>query len=133
MYKAFMILIVAGSLAACGVVSTLVDGIKLARAVESDLKDMTGVKPEVGFNWSNGRLVTVTVTFPQLYESQPLHELAGSVRIAVAKEFKQTAENIVLAFSLGKGNPPTTAQADATTPQQLALPDQPPRPSQRRI
>jgi hypothetical protein len=132
MYKTLVILIVAGSLAACGMIGTLVDGIKLARAVESDLKEMTGVKPEVGFNWSNGRLMTVTVTFPQLYESQPLHELAGTVRIAVAKEFKQTPENIVLAFALGKGNPPTTAQADAITPQQLALPDRSPRPSQRR-
>jgi hypothetical protein len=132
MYKAFAVLIVAGSLAACGMISSLVDGIKLAKAVESDLKDMTGVKPEVGFNWSNGRLMTVTVTFPQLYESQPLHELAGTVRIAIAKEFKQAPENIVLAFALGKGNPPTTAQADIITPQQPALPDRQPRPSPRR-
>ena len=132
MHKALVILIAAAGLAACGMISTLVDGIKLSRAVESDLKDMTGMKPQVGFNWTNGRLVTVTVTFPQLYESQPLRELAGSVRTAVAKEFKQTPENIVLAFALGKGNPPTTARADVIIQQQPASPDRQPRPSPHR-
>jgi hypothetical protein len=125
MYKAVIIFIVAAVLAACGVISTLVDGIKISRAVENDLAVMTGVKPQVGFNWNNGRLVTVTVTFPQLYENQPLRELAGSVRLAIAKEFKQTPENVLLSFALGKGNAPTTAQADVATPRQLALPDRP--------
>jgi hypothetical protein len=114
------------------VISTLVDGVKQARAVESDLQEMTGLKPQVSFNWSNGRLVTVTVTFPQLYESRPLRELAGTVRIALAKQFKQTPENVLLAFALGKGNPPTTAQADVPTPPQPASPDQRPRASLRR-
>jgi hypothetical protein len=132
MHKTIVIFIVAACLAACGMISTLVDGFKISNAVESDLKEMTGVKPQVGFNWSNGRLVTVTVTFPQLYESQSLRELAGNVRIAVAIEFKQTPENIVLSFALGKGNPPTTAQADVPTPPRPAPRDQRPPASRRR-
>lgn len=58
--------------------------------------------PQVGFSWRNGRLASVTVSFPRLYEAKPLGELAGAVRAAVGKEFKQTPDNIVLAFALGK-------------------------------
>ena len=97
-------------LAACGVVSTLVDGFKYAQAVEADLQEATGVKPAVGFNWHNGRLVSVTVTFPRLYEARPLGELAESARAAVTREFKQTPEKIVLAFTLS-AVPGRTAQA----------------------
>ena len=97
-------------LAACGVVSTLVDGFKYAKAVEADLQEVTGVKPAVGFNWHNGRLVSVSVTFPRLYEARPLGELAESTRAAVTREFKQTPENIVLAFTLGAA-PGRTARA----------------------
>jgi hypothetical protein len=97
-------------LAACGVVSTLVDGFKYAKAVEANLQEVTGVKPAVGFNWSNGRLASVTVAFPRLYDAKPIGELAVQVRAAVTKEFKQTPDNIVLAFNLGAA-PGRTAQA----------------------
>ena len=104
------IMTLAIGLAACGVVSTLVDGFKFAKAVEADLQEVTGIKPAVGFNWNNGRLVSVTVTFPRLYEAKPLGELAESARVAVTKEFKQAPENIVLAFTLGAA-PGRSAQA----------------------
>jgi hypothetical protein len=55
----------------------------------------------------------VSVTFPRLIETEPVRELADTVRKAVAKEFKQTPENIVLAFSL-RAAPGTTAQAGQT-------------------
>jgi hypothetical protein len=116
------LLVFATSLAACGVVDTLVDGWKHVQAVENDLQTSTGVKPEVGFNWRDGRLVKVTVTFPQLYEAKPLAELAETVRRAVVSEFGQTPDDIVLAFSLGKAplgraaqlrEPPTDALRQA--------------------
>jgi hypothetical protein len=66
-------------LAACGVISTLVEGWKYAKAVEADLESATGVKPSVGFKWENGRLLTVTVAYPQLYEKKPLAALADIV------------------------------------------------------
>jgi hypothetical protein len=86
-------------------ISTLVNGFRYAKAIESDLEQVTGLKPEVGFNWSNGRLVVVTVTFPRLYDTKTVRELAEAVRAAVGKEFRQTPENIVLAFSLGRVAP----------------------------
>ena len=110
MLRIAALLIVAASLAACDMFSTLSNGISYARAVESDLQASIGVKPQVGFNWHNGRLVEVTVRFPRLYEAKPLREVAETVRVAVAKEFKQTPENIVLAFSLGKSGAGTVAQ-----------------------
>jgi hypothetical protein len=111
MHKAIAIVALAVGLAACGMVSSLVDGFKYVNAVQDDLEQATGLKPQVGFNWKNGRLVSVTVTFPRLYDTKPLRELAETVRAIVVKEFKQTPDNIVLGFSLGKTPPGKTAQA----------------------
>jgi len=98
------LLIVVASFAACDMFSTLVDGWKYAKAVEADLEASAGMKPEVGFNWRNGRLEKVTVQFPRLYQAKPLAELAESVRRAVTTRFKQTPDDIVIAFSLGKSS-----------------------------
>lgn len=101
MSKIALLFAVALSLASCGVVDTLFDGFKHVSAVRNALAAATGMKPEVGFNWHNGRLNKVTVTFPRLYRDKPLTELADTVRRAVTKEFKQAPDDIVLAFSLG--------------------------------
>jgi hypothetical protein len=111
MRKTIVLIVLVTCLSACGVVSTLVDGLKFAKAVESDLEEVTGVRPAVAFNWNNGRLTSVTVSFPLLYDEKPLRELAAATRAAVGKEFKQTPENIVLAFSLGATSG-TTAQLE---------------------
>lgn len=111
-------LILAISLAACGVANTLVDGFKHAKAVEDDLATSIGMKPQVGFNWVNGRLVAVTVTFPQLYQDKPLGELAETVRRSVTAQFQQTPENILLAFALGRAPAgPATQLHDWARPQ----------------
>src|SRR5690242_5657556 len=101
------------SLTACDVTSTLTEGSKQARAVESALETTTGVKPNVNFNWQNGQLTSVTIIFPAIPETKPLRELADEVRAAVGKEFKQQANNVVLAFSLGKSVPSTKADVPA--------------------
>ena len=90
------------ALAACDAVNTVTEGFNHAKAVEKDLEGSTGVKPSVGFNWNNGRLTSVTVTFPRLIESKPVHELAEAARASVGREFKQTPENILLAFAVRK-------------------------------
>jgi hypothetical protein len=105
---ALAILALALALAGCDAVNTVTEGLKHAKAVETDLADATGVKPAVGFNWNNSRLTSVTVSFPRLYEDKPLRELAALTRAAVTKEFQQTPGNIFLSFALGAG---TTAQA----------------------
>jgi hypothetical protein len=50
------------------------------------------------------------VTFPRLYEAKPLREVAEIVRRSVTSQFKQTPEDIDLAFSLGRTSAGTTAQ-----------------------
>lgn len=111
MRKIAVLFAVALSLASCGVVDTLFDGLKHVGAVRNALAAATGMKPEVGFNWHNGRLNKVTVTFPRRYRDKPLTELADTVRRTVTKEFKQAPDDIVLAFSLGPeplaSNPPS--------------------------
>src|SRR3984885_14751699 len=102
-------------LAACGVISTLVEGWKYAKAVEADLESATGVKPSVGFKWENGRLLTVTVAYPQLYEKKPLAALAEIVRRSVETHFKQKPEDIELSFSLGRSGSGTVAELEGNT------------------
>jgi hypothetical protein len=80
----------------------MTEAFKHVKAVESDLEGSTGVRPQVGFNWSNGRLVSVTVQYPRLVESIPLRDLVEAARAAIGREFGQMPENIVLAFSVRK-------------------------------
>lgn len=84
-----------------GLGDALFNGMKHTQAVEAALEETTGSKPQVGFDWHNGRLTSVTVTFPSLYDAKPLAELADLTRAAVTGEFQQTPEAIVLAFELG--------------------------------
>jgi hypothetical protein len=98
----------ATALTGCDAINTVSDGFKHVKAIETDIAEVTGLKPSVGFNWNNGKLTSVTVTFPKLYEDKPLRELAAVARAAVTKEFKQTPGTIFLSFALGAG---TTAEA----------------------
>ena len=98
--------------AACGAIGTLVEGWKYANAVAAELESETGVKPSVGFDWNNGRLVAVTVTYPQLYEQKPLRALAQIVRRSVESHFKQKPQKIVLSFSFDPSGSDTTAQIE---------------------
>jgi hypothetical protein len=100
--KALAIVVLAIGLAGCGAADLISNGLSYCRAVETDLEGTTGIRPEVGFNWHNGRFQEVTVTFPRLYSGKPLGELAGTVREVVANGFKQAPDKIVLAFALDK-------------------------------
>jgi ABC-type glycerol-3-phosphate transport system substrate-binding protein len=100
--KAITMLVLAFGLAGCGAADLISNGLSYCRAVETDLEGATGLKPEVSFNWHNGRFEQVTVTFPRLYADKPPGDLAQTVREVVAEEFKQTPDTIMLAFSLTK-------------------------------
>jgi polyisoprenoid-binding protein YceI len=103
MFRAVVILALALVLSGCDAVDALKEGMQQAQAVEGDLELSTGIRPRVGFNWRNGRLASVTVMFPRLYQTKPIGDLAGPVREAVTREFKQTPDAIVLSFALDKG------------------------------
>ena len=111
-YRFAAVVALAFGLAACGAISTLVEGWKYAKSVESDLESTTGVKPSVGFNWSNGRLLTVTVTYPHLYERKPLAALAETVRRSVESHFQQKPADIMLCFSLRPSGSDTKAEVE---------------------
>jgi hypothetical protein len=109
MRRILAIAVIVLGLGGCDVVNTVTEGFKEAKAVESDLEQSVGVKPQVGFNWANGQLKQVTVIFPRMPDRMALPEMAGAVRAAVSKEFKQTPDNIMMGFSLGKGDGKTQA------------------------
>ncbi len=111
MLRIAAVLVFAASLAACDSFNSLVDGWKHAKAVEADLETSIGMRPQVGFNWSNGWLTRVTVQFPRLYDAKPLRELAVTVRKTVTSEFRQKPEDIVLSFSLGSSDAGKVAMA----------------------
>ena len=94
------VVLIALALAACEMASTVTEGFKQAHAVEGDLEQATGVRPQVGFSRQNGQLRSVTAGFPRLYEDKPLGKLAETVRAAVGQEFKQVPDAIVLAFAV---------------------------------
>ncbi len=102
MVRLAAIIALALALAGCDFVNTAKDAFKYAQATAADLETTTGLKPNVGFNWTNGRLVQVTVTYPRLLEGKPMPELVEAVRAAIRKEFKQEPDNIVLAFVVPK-------------------------------
>lgn len=102
MWKIAAAAVLALSLTACDAVDTLKEGYQHTKDVETELTASTGLKPSVGFNWRNGQLVQVSVTFPALYEARPLREVTEIVRASVIRHFKQTPDRIVVAFSLGK-------------------------------
>ena len=112
MFRIIAIIAFAFSLAACDMASTVTEGYKQSQAVESALEQSTGVRPQVGFNWNNGRLTSVTVIFRQPYDRKPMSELADLVRAEVGRQFKQTADNILLGFNLGPSTKGTKARLD---------------------
>jgi len=111
MFRAAAIVLLAIGLASCDMVNTATEGFKHAKDIETELTAATGLKPGVGFNWSNGKLVSVTVQFPGLYEAKPVRELAEMVQASVIKNFKQTPGTIVLGFALKPADAGRTAQA----------------------
>jgi len=86
----------------CNAAYTMPEVRSQTKALESELEQATGIRPQVEFNWVNGRLVQVTPTFPRLYDGKPLGQLADTVRNAVTAQFKREPENVALAFKVGK-------------------------------
>ena len=91
---------IALALAACSQVDTLKEGFAHSQAVSADLEKTLGVKPFVGFDWSNGSLDAVSVTFPAIPANAALADIVEKSKQAVATEFKQSPAQIVVSFAL---------------------------------
>lgn len=87
------------SLAACDAYDSAKEGFAHSQAISTELEKTLGTKTFVGFNWHNGTLSAVTVTFEGVPKGRTLQEISDVSRAAVLKEFKQTPEQIVIAFS----------------------------------
>ena len=88
------------ALTACGPVDTLKEGFAHSQAVSESLEKTLGVKSFVGFNWSNGSLDSVSVTFQGIPANVPLADIVEKAKQAVAGEFKQMPSQVVISFAV---------------------------------
>ncbi len=87
-------------LSGCNLFDTATQGFEHARDVAADIRQHVGHEPFVGFRWSNGSLLSVTINFEGIPPGVAIDELADVSRRSVAKRFRQVPDNVVIAFSL---------------------------------
>ena len=87
-------------LGACGPIDTMKEGIAHSQAVSAELEKSLGVKSSVGFNWHNGVLTSVNVTFQGIPKNAALADIAEKSKQAVIAEFKQAPKQVVIAFAI---------------------------------
>ena len=85
------------ALPGCDMVSQVKEGINQSTAAAEAIEKQIGAKPEVGFNYNNGSLTTVTVQFHQA-PTTPLPEIERVARSAVVEAFKNEPGSLVIAF-----------------------------------
>ena len=94
------LVVLIAAIAACDAVDTMKEGFAHSQAVSARLEKTVGLKPFVGFNWSNGSLTSVSVTFEGMPKDASLSDIAAESRQAIAAEFKQAPKQIVIGFSI---------------------------------
>ncbi|MBO9874988.1 MULTISPECIES: hypothetical protein [Xanthomonas] len=87
------------ALTACGAVDTMKNAYAHSQEVAADLEKSVGSKPAVGFNWANGSLVQVTVSF-QGVPHKPLAQIVQLSKDSVATRFEQAPGNVVVTFTV---------------------------------
>lgn len=87
-----------GVLSGCGPIDSMKEGFAHSTAVSQALEKSLGTKSQVGFNWANGSLRSVSVNFQGIPANATLAEVIAKSKEAVAAEFKQTPRQIVVAF-----------------------------------
>ncbi|HEY4371662.1 MAG TPA: hypothetical protein VGN52_07045 [Burkholderiales bacterium] len=85
-------------LAACNVWDTFSEGMAHSQEVASDLEKSLGEKSFVGFNWNNGSLTDVSVTFEHYPAGRSFEQISSAARAAVAARFKQAPKRLVISF-----------------------------------
>lgn len=87
-------------LGACGPIDTMKEGFAHSRAVSDELQKNLGIKSFVGFNFNNGQLTSVNVSFDGVPEKASLADITAASKQAVLTEFKQTPKRIVVSFTI---------------------------------
>ena len=85
-------------LAACGPIDSLKEGYAHSQAVSADLEKSFGVKSFVGFNWNNGSLTSVNITFQGIPTNAALAEITAKSTQVVLSKFKQKPKQVIVAF-----------------------------------
>lgn len=87
-------------LAGCDAFSTFSEGLEQSQAVASELEKSVGSKPFVGFNWFNGSLTNVSVTFQGIPNEKSTQEILKLSQESIKKHFKQEPKQVLLSFSI---------------------------------
>jgi hypothetical protein len=92
-------MVMAGGLSGCGgAIDTMKEGFAHSKAISTELEKSLGLKSQVGFNWVNGSLTSVSVNFQGAPANATVPEVIAKSKAAVVAEFKQTPKQIVVAF-----------------------------------
>lgn len=97
-------LLLACLLAGCGAVDGVKDMFKHTEEIATDMEQSVGSKPWVSFNWNNGSLTQVTVTFDGIPQGKSTEQIAAAARASIARRFKQEPGQVVISFVV-PGNP----------------------------
>jgi hypothetical protein len=95
--RLFAVLFIATAMSACDVASTVKDGMEKSGATASAIEARIKVKPQIGFNYHNGNLTTVTVQFSSV-PNATLIEIERVAREEIGKAFQATPPNLVISF-----------------------------------
>jgi hypothetical protein len=87
-------------LSACGVLDLLTNDIEHSQAVTVDLEKIIGKKPFVGFNWSNGSLTNISVTFDSIPTTKSSLEIYELAKQSIKTQFKQQPTKITISFAI---------------------------------
>ena len=99
--KLLLIALLAHLVSGCDVASTIKESMAQSNAAAAAIEKQVGVKPEVGFNYQNGALVTVTVQFSSALPIS-IEDLEKVSHAAVLDAFKNEPANLVLSFVFKK-------------------------------
>jgi hypothetical protein len=82
-------------------VASVKEGIAKSEQAAEAIGKQVGYKPQVGFNYNNGTLASVTVVF-QKAPAVPLDELEKIARKEVLSAFKNEPTNLVISLVYAK-------------------------------
>jgi hypothetical protein len=98
MRSIILVLVLTAALTGCGAIDTMTEGFKHSEEVAVDLEQSVGSKPFVGFNWSNGLLVDVSISFDGIPSGKSIEQIAQMSKQSVSARFKQSPKHVVISF-----------------------------------